>query len=221
MSSELAAAETVVKVQSRTERMLHSQGKMLQDEVHVRREEIATLLGKVSRLHDNECDRIKKSARFVGDIDNNKSQLLDGISMIAFQSKTQSSVLCNGVSEMLTKGKATCTSLKVTIVIINGYYYRMLIFVCVYSTTPNPPSTHPLILTIHPTLSTHLSQGSIDGALSILINDAKLAKETMTGSCDKLTAHLIETNAHVAATLRSLQEVKTRHTLSIEYIFLL
>ena len=86
---------------------------MLQDEVHVRRDEIATLLGKVSRLHDNECDRIKKSARFVGDIDNNKSQLLDGISMIAFQSKTQSSVLCNGVSEMLTKGKATCSSLKV------------------------------------------------------------------------------------------------------------
>ena len=112
---ELAAAETVVKVQSRTERMLHSQGKMLQEEVHTRRDEIATLLGKVSRLHDNECDRIKKSARFVGDIDNNKSQLLDGISMIAFQSKTQSSVLCNGVSEMLTKGKATCSSLKVTI----------------------------------------------------------------------------------------------------------
>ena len=40
----------------------------------------------------------------------------------------------------------------------------------------------------------------------------------MTDSCDKLTSHLIETNAHVAATLRSLQEVKT-HPPNITHPF--
>ena len=157
--TELQAAEAVVKAQTRTERMLHTQGRSLQDEVTTRRDEVVSLLGKVGRLSDNEADRIKKAARFVAEVDNHKAQLLDGISMIAFQSKTQSSVLCNGVSEMLAKGKATCSSLK----------------------------------------------AAIDGALSILIHDAKAAKDTMTGSCDKLSAHLLHTNGHVASTLRALQ----------------
>ena len=157
--TELKAAEAVVNAQTRTERMLHSQGRSLQDEVATRRDEVVSLLGKVGRLSDNEADRIKKAARFVAEVDNHKAQLLDGISMIAFQSKTQSSVLCSGVSEMLAKGKATCSSLK----------------------------------------------AAIDGALSILIHDAKAAKDTMTGSCDKLSTHLVHTNAHVASTLRALQ----------------
>ena len=49
-------------------------------------------------------------------------------------------------------------------------------------------------------------KSSINGALSILIGDATVAKNSMTASCDRLKTHLNDTNHHVADTLRKLQE---------------
>jgi kinesin family protein 11 len=46
---------------------------------------------------------------------------------------------------------------------------------------------------------------SIDQALTILIGDAEVAKDSMTLSCSELKAHLIKTNTHIETTLKTLQ----------------
>jgi kinesin family protein 11 len=157
---ELLATEAVVSAQVETEMALHSQGDDLQREVSSRREDVGLLLNKVDRLVTKEVQRVRETQLFVGEIDVKKSALLEDLTTVVTSSKEESRTLCDGVTEMLAKGRNTCTTLK----------------------------------------------QAIDGALSTLIGDATTARDSMTSSCEKLETHLVDTNGHIAVTLRGLQE---------------
>lgn len=157
---ELKATEAVVGEQMNTEEELQLQGSNLQNEVIDRRENVSSLFAKVDRFAEKENLRLTESSSFVTEISGSKSNLLESLNELRELSSEKSGSLCNGVSEILEKGRITCSSLK----------------------------------------------NSIDQSLSILIDDAELAKNKMRNSCDELKGHLDETNTNLQSTLKTLQE---------------
>ena len=108
---EIAAHEAVIGEQTTTESTLTRVGGELQSEVSLRRGERDALLGKVDRLVACEAERLASASRFVGDVAASKRQLLGGVSSLLASNQQQSSELCDGVMQMLNKGKDTCATL--------------------------------------------------------------------------------------------------------------
>jgi kinesin family protein 11 len=112
---ELRATEAVVGEQISTEEELQIQGNNLQNEVIDRRENVSSLFGKVDRFAEKENLRLIESSSFVTEISSSKSNLLDSLNELRKLSSEKSGSLCNGVSEMLEKGRTTCSTLKTSI----------------------------------------------------------------------------------------------------------
>jgi kinesin family protein 11 len=113
---ELACTERVVSEQVTTESALQKHGGELQSEVSLRRGERDRLLDKVGRLADQEALRHDTTTKFVAQVSVVcQEELLKGVSEMLASTSTESSQLCSGVLEMLSKGKDTCGSLKAAI----------------------------------------------------------------------------------------------------------
>jgi len=112
---ELGATEAVVDEQSSTETRLSALGQQLLSEVALRRSERDALLGKVDRLVSKEQERLASAAEFVGLVAADKESLASGVSAVLAANQQQSAALCEGVMQMLHRGKDTCATLKASI----------------------------------------------------------------------------------------------------------
>jgi hypothetical protein len=113
---ELACTERVVSEQATTESALQKQGGEMQSEVSLRRGERDRLLDKVERLADQETLRHATTSKLVAEVlVVCQEELLKGVGEMLASTSAESSQLCGGVLEMLSKGKDTCGSLKAAI----------------------------------------------------------------------------------------------------------
>lgn len=159
-SINLQATQAVVAEQVTTEKSLFETGNEIQEDLKARHGDLDKLIEKVEGLTRQETERLATVRSFVDRLSKSNFTLLEQISSFSSESNEHSSMLCQGVDQILVRGKDTCTALK----------------------------------------------GSIDQALTILMGDAEVARDSMTQSCSGLKVHLKSTNSNIEKTLRSLQE---------------
>lgn len=109
---ELKAVEAVVIEQIYTEDQLLVSGSNLQSEVVSRRHDIDLLIAKVDKLADKESVRLHETSVFASSIQHSNDTLLSSVSQLKDVGSSSSKELCDGVSEMLHRGRSTCSSLK-------------------------------------------------------------------------------------------------------------
>ena len=97
------------------ETKLLDEGSSLQKEMIYQRSARDQLLTKIDTLVERESRRMNDTNDFVKSVLDSDSGLCDVVDGIVSASEESSSVLCSGVSTMLTKGKETCADLTVCI----------------------------------------------------------------------------------------------------------
>lgn len=130
-------------------------------------------------------------------------------SLYVDHSKVQSALLCEGVGEMLKRGRETCSSLKESIGMCTCIYRWAYVYVKCWKKNVYKHDIDSLHICVYIYecfniwLIFHFD--FLDGALVTLIGDTTTAKNSMTQSCTYLQGHLGSTNSQVEVTLKTLQ----------------
>jgi kinesin family protein 11 len=109
---ERMAAEAVVNAQATNEQTLRSQGAALQSEVLSNRDDIHRLFEKINGLGVKEHQRVLDTQEVLGDINLKKSHLLVSLEAATELNTAKQLEFCEGISELLAKGRSTCDVLK-------------------------------------------------------------------------------------------------------------
>jgi len=112
---ELQASDAVIVEQVDTESMLHASGKGLQDEIIGNRDHINKLFGKIDRFAMREESSMAAMAAYVTDVKSKHATILNDLTNLNNLSSDSSKHLCDGVNEMLAKGRGTCASFQESI----------------------------------------------------------------------------------------------------------
>jgi dGTP triphosphohydrolase len=112
---ELFASDAVVVEQSATEVTLLEQGACLKSELSDRRDDIHALLAKIDRCLDMETQRARHTAALTDNIKSIKDSFSETTTSFQSITERQSARLSEGVTDMLSKSRTTCESLRSSI----------------------------------------------------------------------------------------------------------
>lgn len=98
-----------------TEKVLYQTGYEIQDDLKARHVDLEKLVDKVEKLSEQETKRLETVHKFVDDLSRTNLALLDEISAFSSDSNEHSTKLCQGVDQIIYRGKDTCSSLKESI----------------------------------------------------------------------------------------------------------
>lgn len=105
---ELCASNAVVNEQVVTENFLAETFEGFRDEIVSRRDEVTGLQAKIGRFENYQHDRIQVADEFCQETETAASSLQSSVQNLLAHGEKQSTVLCEGVAELLSRGKETC-----------------------------------------------------------------------------------------------------------------
>ncbi len=111
-TTELEASMAVIGEMDTTEEGLLRTGNELQDEVAQQRSDRTKLFTKIDKLKSNDQSRLEKTNTFVCSVMTETDSMCASVSSMLANNEEQSAKLCNGVNEMLSRGRDTCSSVK-------------------------------------------------------------------------------------------------------------
>eukprot|EP00605_Chrysophyceae_sp_TOSAG23-4_P002869 GSChrysophyteH1.ASY1.ANO1.3160.1 assembled CDS len=111
-TTELEASMAVIGEMDTTEEGLLRTGNELQDEVAQQRSDRTKLFTKIDKLKSNDQSRLEKTNTFVSSVMTETDSMCASVSSMLANNEEQSAKLCNGVNEMLSRGRDTCSSVK-------------------------------------------------------------------------------------------------------------
>jgi hypothetical protein len=98
-----------------TEKVLYQTGYEIQDDLKARHVDLEKLVDKVEKLSEQEIKRLETVHKFVDDLSRTNLELLEEISAFSSDSNEHSTKLCQGVDQIIFRGKDTCSSLQESI----------------------------------------------------------------------------------------------------------
>lgn len=98
-----------------TEKVLYQTGYEIQDDLKARHVDLEKLVDKVEKLSEQESKRLETVHKFVDDLNRTNLALLEEISAFSSESNEHSTNLCQGVDQIIFRGKDTCSSLQESI----------------------------------------------------------------------------------------------------------
>lgn len=114
-SAQLSASNAVICEQESTEGTLLGCGTELQNEVKMQRSDRMKLFGKMEKLVDNDSARSVLADAFVAAMATSATSLQQGVAGMLSSNDAEAAKICNGVNEMLSRGRETCAALNTCI----------------------------------------------------------------------------------------------------------
>jgi predicted transcriptional regulator with HTH domain len=179
---------------------LSDQATGLGEEVVTRRTEVDLLLGKVDRIFVIENQRSQMSRDFARQLDSSRLNISSVLKEISEKNSGEESVLTDGVVEMISSGRSTCSKLKESIQVSLSTLIgdasmakSSMTSSCdkldkhLHSTNSHIENT---LLTLQTNLSTWL--GQVDESLSIVQNNLEKQQSQIANAVSKMTDSFVE-----------------------------
>jgi hypothetical protein len=98
-----------------TEKVLYQTGYEIQDDLKARHVDLEKLVEKVEKLTEQESLRLATVHKFIDDLNKTNLTLLEEISAFSSESNEHSTMLCQGVDQIILRCNNTCSSLQESI----------------------------------------------------------------------------------------------------------